>query len=67
MDDFALFISLLWTFGVICGWCGRAWWQSRVPASLDFGVTPVTLRAFAAFDDRFGPSNSHRARRHHKP
>lgn len=46
MDDFALFLLCLWTFGALCGWYGRAWWQGR--------------RAFAAFDDRFGPTNTNR-------
>ena len=66
MDDFVLFILIRWLAGFLCGWLGRAWWVGRGVTAFEVCPSPATLRAFAAFDDKFGAPHSSRARRHHK-
>ena len=67
MDDFVVFLLVLWLTGFLGGWIARAWWVGRGPVAFDVCPSPVTLRAFAAFHDKLGSPHTKRARRHHKP
>ena len=67
MDDFALFLLVVWAFGALSGWWIRGWWCCRPVPAFDIGIAPVTLRAFAALNDRIDSADRLRARRHHHP
>ena len=67
MDDFLLFLLLVWAVGVLSGWWLRGWWLGRPVQAFDIGIEPVTLRAFAALNDRIDSTDRLRTRRHHHP